>query len=106
MYNSDYRPDSGMTLFHKGHRTRSLFLVTFSFTTIYIFESSYLYFQEQLFLFSRAAIYIFESSYFNFREQLFLFSSTFICVFFEAAIIIHGCGGFGRTESAFDQALL
>ena len=55
MYNNDYRPDSGMAPFHKGHRTRSLFLVTFGFTVIY--------FREHLFLFSRAVIYIFESIY-------------------------------------------
>ena len=78
-------------------------LVTFSFTTI--FESSYLYFQEQIFFFQEQLFCFFKSIYFNFQEQFFLFSSTFIFVFFEAAIIIHGCGGFGRTESAFDQAL-
>ena len=62
----------GMALFHKGHRTRSLFLVNFGFTVIYIFESII------LFLFSRAVIY--------FLEHLFIFSRTFYLYFPEPLI--------------------
>ena len=87
MYNNEYRPDSGMAPFHKGHRTRSLFLVfrehlfIFSRAVIYIFESIYFYFQEHLFLFSRAVIYIFESIYLYFQEHLFIFSRAVIFIF-------------------------
>ena len=70
-----------MAPFHKGHRTRSLFLVTFGFTVIYIFESIYLYFQEHLFKLLRAVIFIFESIYLYFQEQLFLFSRAAIYIF-------------------------